>query len=71
VTWRAADSRRRAPFDFQPCMSFSGDAKQIFLFILVAPPLFEEVRGGAVPIYTRTGVSRTQAFLLGPYGLVT
>jgi len=53
VTWRAADPRHRVPFDFQLWLSRSGDAKQKCLSILVAPLIFDEARGGAVPIYTR------------------
>jgi len=49
VTWRAADPRRRAPFDFQPWMALSGDAKPKCLSILAAPLVFEETRGGVVP----------------------
>ena len=41
------------PFDFQPWMSSSGDAKPKCLSILAAPLLFEETRGGVVPFWTR------------------
>ena len=36
-----------------------------------APLVFEEARGGAVPIWTRAGFSSAQLSLLEPYGLVT
>ena len=63
VTWRAVDPHRRAPFDFQPWMSLSGDAKQNCLSILVAPFVFEEARGGAVPICMCAVVFRAQPFI--------
>jgi len=61
----------RFPFDFQPWMSASGDAKPKCLSILAAPLFFEETRGGVKPFWTRAKFSSTQLFLLEPYRLVT
>jgi len=61
----------RLPFDFQPWMSASGDAKPNCLSILAAPLVFEETRGGVVPFWMRAEFSSAQFFLLKPYGLVT
>ena len=49
----------------------SSDAKPKCLFILAAPLVFEETRGGVVPFSKRAEFSSTQLFLLEPYGLVT
>ena len=71
MTLRAVEACRRAQFNFQSWMSLSGDAKPKCLLILGDFLVFEEARGGAVQICTRTRFSRAQPFLLESYGLVT